>query len=350
MRVQRRGGRGCDAPHRPPAARALLIFFIRASSSQYFSSAAIPFFLMSSKMGLSSGSFCKSSSLPESLSFAASVCNAGLNNDTSSKFLVMRSSTSSAVVLKLSGFTANWSPVSSSRTIKRPVPASASFSFLVAGTTMAFFPFSSGALAKPWMITSSPGLNVFGDVAAGAPPAMPCMPGMPCGPPMAFENFWRSASFFSYFFMASGPFFLTSSRMSFSSGSSSIDFTADCIFVWKSSNTFLFSGSSMILFTSACNPFIFSGSFMSSSYAFISKFSKPGNPALLVTATLAHGRETEPAKAWPIDQQTKRPTNAAMRSCRSGRAWALARNRRCAIPRGWWKGQNTTESATKDKP
>mmetsp|Transcript_69998 Transcript_69998/g.182437 ORF Transcript_69998/g.182437 Transcript_69998/m.182437 type:complete len:222 (+) Transcript_69998:190-855(+) len=208
---------------------ALEIFAINLSSFQYFSRAPMPFFLMSSKMGFSSGSFCRSLSLPDSRSFAASDCSAGLYSETSSRFEPISSSAACAVVLRLAGLTANWSPESRRRTMTLSVPSSVLRSSVVGGTTMAFLSFSSGAFCRPLMMTSSPGLKPCG--AGGAPP-MPPMPGMPpippmppirpprlSGPPVAWENFAKILSSAWYFSRALKPFLSTSAKKSFISGS-----------------------------------------------------------------------------------------------------------------------------------
>mmetsp|Transcript_72550 Transcript_72550/g.183671 ORF Transcript_72550/g.183671 Transcript_72550/m.183671 type:complete len:220 (-) Transcript_72550:372-1031(-) len=205
------------------------ILAMSSSSFQYFSKADMPFFLMSSKMGFNSGWFSKSSSLPDSRSLAASVWMAGLYMETSSKLLPMISPASSAVVFKLSGFTANCSPVSMSLTMRRPVPLRVSRSSAVGGTTMAFLPLSSGLAFKPLMITMSPGAQDRGELDIAPPPpmlGMPPMPGIPpiaapmaSGPPVASENFRKIFSSFSHLLMASMPFFSTSSKYSFISGS-----------------------------------------------------------------------------------------------------------------------------------
>mmetsp|Transcript_96925 Transcript_96925/g.312403 ORF Transcript_96925/g.312403 Transcript_96925/m.312403 type:complete len:201 (+) Transcript_96925:129-731(+) len=149
------------------------ILAMSLSSFQYFSKAPMPFFLMSSKIGFNSGSLAKSSSLPDSRSFAASLWMAGLYMETSSKLLPMISSASSAVVFKLSGFTANCSPLSMSLTMRRPVPFSVSRSSAVGGTTMAFLPLSSGLAFKPLMMTISPGAQARGAPIIAPPPPPP---------------------------------------------------------------------------------------------------------------------------------------------------------------------------------
>mmetsp|Transcript_20249 Transcript_20249/g.70110 ORF Transcript_20249/g.70110 Transcript_20249/m.70110 type:complete len:335 (-) Transcript_20249:19-1023(-) len=256
------------------------ILAMSLSSFQYFSKAPMPFFLMSSKMGFNSGSLAKSSSLPDSRSFAASLWMAGLYMEMSSKLLPIIASASSAVVFKLSGFTANCSPLSMSLTMRRPVPFSVSRSSAVGGTTMAFLPLSSGLAFKPLMMTISPGAQARGAPIIAPPPppppmlSMPPMPGRPpiafpmaSGPPVASENFRKIMSLLSQRLMASMPFFSTSSKYSFISGSFLSFSTPAWTCVCHASMACFFAGSAMIFASSACICSTFAGSFMYASSA-----------------------------------------------------------------------------------
>mmetsp|Transcript_94652 Transcript_94652/g.267633 ORF Transcript_94652/g.267633 Transcript_94652/m.267633 type:complete len:233 (-) Transcript_94652:350-1048(-) len=224
----RNGGALASGAHE---AMALEIFAMRSALSQYFSSALMPFFSMSSKIGFSSGSSLRESSLPDSRSFAASVWIAGLYMETSSRLPPTAASAACAVLLMFEGFTANCSPESIILTTSLPVPSSVALSSAVGGTIMAFLPLSCGAFERPWTITSSPGLKA-GAAAEGMPgmPGMPVMPGMPSMPPVAIENFLRTCSLLCHLPRASKPFFSMSAKNSFISGSCFSFSTPACIF------------------------------------------------------------------------------------------------------------------------